>query len=178
MTKTSYWPSWVNIKPKGGSKGSVQLRLLLQLDIKSSIGSIVLYTVYTLLSMVSVSVHSTHTQCPANPKSYVLLMTTGDNYITIFIWIHNDNIGSLLREMPAQTKLNSDLVLSGFNLFTGIQRPKPKPCSIANMLKSSSPHPETLAEGRSKIRDAKTHQVMSPDITTNKPTFIMSLLLS
>ena len=65
--------------------------------------------------------HSTHTQCPANPKSYVLLMTTGDNYITIFIWIHNDNIGSLLREMPAQTKLNSDLVLSGFNLFTGIQ---------------------------------------------------------
>ena len=78
-------------------------------------------TVYTLLSMVSVSVHSTHTQCPANPKSYVLLMTTGDNYITIFIWIHNDNIGSLLREMPAQTKLNSDLVLSGFDLFTGIQ---------------------------------------------------------
>ena len=46
------------------------------------------------------------------------------------------------------------------------------------MLKSSSPHPETLAEGRSKIRDAKTHQVMSPDITTNKPTFIISLLLS
>ena len=48
MTKTSYWPSWVNIKPKGGSKGSVQLRLLLQLDIKSSIGSIVLYTVYSV----------------------------------------------------------------------------------------------------------------------------------
>ena len=73
--------------------------------------------------MVSVSVHSkhTHTQCPANPESYVLLMTTGDNYMAIFIWIHNDNIGSLLREMPAQTKLNSDLVLSGFDLFTGIQ---------------------------------------------------------
>ena len=100
-----------------------QLRLLLQLDIISLIGSFVLYTVYTLLSMVSVYVHSkhTHTQCPANPESCVLLMTTGDNYMAIFIWIHNDNIGSLLREMPAQTKLNSDLVLSGFNLFTGIQ---------------------------------------------------------
>ena len=78
--------------------------------------------------------------------------------------------------MPAQTKLNSDLVLSRFHFF---RRPKPMPFSIlVNMLKSSSPHPETLAEGRSKIRDAKTHQVMSPDITTNKPTFIMSLLLS
>ena len=167
MIKTSYWPSY----------WPASFTATTWYQIVNWVYCTV-YSVHTVEYGFGLRTQYTHTQCPANPESYVLLMTTGDNYMAIFIWIHNDNIGSLLREMPAQTKLNSDLVLSGFNLFTGIQRPKPKPCSIANMLKSSSPHPETLAEGRSKIRDAKTHQVMSPDITTNKPTFINSPLLS